>query len=76
MEVVVFMLEHPFLRARMSPVAKEGDQQGQACKRTRAQTEKLEVDDHILQIINNPIDRDTFHDPAHAMAISGCVSEV
>jgi hypothetical protein len=76
MEVVVFMLEHPFLRARMGPVAKERDQQGQACNRTRAQTEKLEVDDRILKIITDPIDRQPFHDPAHTMAISGSVPEV
>ncbi len=76
MDVVVFMLEHPFLGTRRSPVAEERDQQGQACDRTGAQTEKLEVDDRILKIINDPIDRHTFHDPAHTMAISGCVSEV
>ena len=76
MEVVVFMLEHPFFRARMGPVAEERDQQGQACNCTRAQTEKLEVDDCILKIINNPTDRYTFHNPAHSMAISGSVSEV
>lgn len=76
MEVMVFILEHPFLRARMGPVAEERDQQGQACNRTRAQTEKLEVDDRVLKIINDPIDRHTFHEPAHSMAISGSVREV
>jgi hypothetical protein len=73
---VAFMLEHPFLRARVGPMAEERDQQGQACNRTRAQTEKLEVDDRVLEIINDPIDRNTFHDPAHSMAISGSVPEV
>lgn len=76
MDVVVFMLEHPFLRARRSPVVEERYQQGQACDRTRAQTEKLEVDDRVLKIINNPIDRHTFHDPAHTMAFSGSVPEL
>ena len=76
MGVVVFMLEHPFICARMSAVTEERDQQGQICDRTRAQTKKLEVDNCVLKIINNPIDRHTFHDPAHSMAISGSVPEV
>ena len=76
MGVVAFMLQHPFLGARRSPVAEERDQQGQVCDRTRAQTEKLEVDNRVLKIINNPIDLHTFHDPAHSMAISGSVPEV
>ena len=76
MGVVVFMLEHPFLCARMSAVTEKRDQQGQVCDRTRTQTEKLEVDNRGLKIINNPIDRHTFHEPAHSMAISGSVPEV
>ena len=76
MGLVVFMLEQPFVCARMSAVTEERDQQGQTCNRTRAQTEKLEVDDRVLEIINDPIDRNTFHDPAHSMAISGSVPEV
>jgi hypothetical protein len=76
MEVVAFMLEHPFLRARVGPMAEERDQQGQACNRTRAQTEKLEVYNRVLKIINKPTDRHTFHDPAHSMAVSGSVPEV
>jgi len=76
MGVVVFILEHPFLCARMSAVTEERDQQGQVCDRTRPQTEKLEVDNRVLKIINKPIDRHTFHEPAHGMAISGSVPEV
>jgi hypothetical protein len=76
MEVVGFMLEHPFRRARMGAVADERDQQGQTCNRTHAKTEKLKVDDRVLKIINNPIDRHTFHEPAHGMAVSGSVPEI
>jgi hypothetical protein len=76
MGVVVFILEHPFVCARMSAVTEERDQQGQVCDRTRAQTEKLEVYNRVLKIINKPTDRHTFHDPAHSMAVSGSVPEV
>ena len=60
----------------MSQMDAERDQRGEAHNRSRAQTEKLEVDDRVLKVINNAVDRHALQDPAYTMPISGSVPEV